>query len=41
MGDQVANIEFYQTNSTMALKMLKTRKLVQPAWNVYSACAKL
>ena len=41
LGDQVADIEFYQTNQAIALKMLKTQKLVQLAWNVYSACDKL
>ena len=43
LGDQVADIECYQTNhgQAMTLKMLKTQTMVQLAWNVYSACTKL
>ena len=41
LGDEVADIEFYQTNQAMALKLLKTQKLVLLAWNVHSTCAKI
>ena len=34
LGDQGADFEFYQTNQAMALKMLKTQKLVSLSWNV-------
>ena len=41
LGDQVADVEFYQTNQTMTLKVIKFQELVLLGWNVYSARAKL
>ena len=35
--DQIADVEFYQTNQAMALKMLNLQELVLLVWNVCSA----
>ena len=36
-SDQIADVEFYQTNQAMALKMLNLQELVLLVWNVCSA----
>ena len=41
LGDQVADIEFYQKKQAFAWKMLKFRKFVLLVWYIHRACANL